>query len=259
MVGPVSWACSALLVNQPNGYAEMGVYNAVLRFKQVPEMVLMTLMAPLLPMLSECFGKGDTKSYNKVLSNAFALSLCIIVPVSLIQAAVPTLTLLPYGQEYQGNASVVQWLMLHAVLIGLFQPFGSILASMNRMWFGFTYNLFWGIAFMALAYLFVPRYGAAGLAAAFALTHLVTSLFCVAYIYHYEKAFIVDTPLAYCAISALLLFGICIIASHCVPPSMAGGTGCTTAFAYVVTVMRLIRVRRAWPRSAITTETFQGE
>jgi len=259
MVTPVIWLCNAMLVNQPNGYAEMGIYNAVLRVKQVPEMVLMMLVAPLLPMLSEYFGKGDTKSYNKILSYAFALSLCIVVPVSLIQAAVPTLTLLPYGQEYQGHTNVVQWLMLHAVLIGLFQPFGGILASMNRMWFGFTYNLSWGAVFLALIFLLAPRYGAAGLAAAFALTHLVTSLFCVAYIYRCEKAFIVDTPLAYYALSVSLLLVTCIIASHCVPPFMAGGIGCATALALVLIIMHMTKVRRVRTASIISTEPFTGE
>ncbi len=238
MVGPVTWACNALLVNQPNGYAEMGIYNAVLLVKQVPEAVLAMLVAPLLPMLSEFFGKGDTDSYNKMLAYAFAMSLCIVVPVSLVQVAVPNLTLLIYGQEYLGNNNgIVQWLMLHAVLIGLFQPFGSILASMNRMWFGFIYNASWGAVFFALSYLLISRYGAVGLAAAFALTHLVASLFCVAYIYHYEKAFIVNTPIAFYTISVLFAFGICIIASHFAPPLMAGGIGCATALVLVVILL----------------------
>jgi len=257
--GPVLWASNAILANRPDGYAEIGVYNAVLRFKQAPEMVLIMLMAPLLPMLSECFGKGDTRSYNKMLSNAFTLSFCIIVPVSLIQTAVPALTLLPYGREFQGHANVVQWLMLHAVLVGLFQPFGSVLASMNRMWFAVAYNVAWGIAFVALTLLLVPRYGAAGLAAASALAHLITSLSCVAYIYHYEKAFIVDTPFVFYAISVLLSFGICITASHLVPPLMAGGIGCATVSALVIIIMHLMKVRRVRTANIIPTETLTGK
>lgn len=246
MVAPVSWVCNALLVNQANGYSEMGVYNAVLRIKQVPEMIVMVLMAPLLPMLSEYFGNKDTISYNKMLSYSFALSLCIVVPISLIQVAVPSLTLLPYGSDYQGHISVVQWLMLHAILIGLFQPFSSILTSMNRMWFGFAYNLSWGTVFIALSFLLVSHYGAAGLAAAFALTHLITSSLCVAYIYHFEKAFILDTPIIYYAFSVLFLFGICLIASRYVTPWIAGLVGCVSALTSIVTVLYIKRVRLAW-------------
>ncbi len=256
VVGPVIWACNAILVNQPNGYAEMGIYNAVLRVKQVPETILMMLAAPLLPILSEHFGKGDTKSYNKTISYAFALSVCIIVPVSLIQVAVPTLTLLPYGQDYQGNTNAVQWLMLHAVLIGLFQPFGIILASMNRMWFGFTFNLSWGAVFLALTFLLAPLYGAAGLAAAFALTHLVTSLFCLVYIFHYEKAFIAETSLMHWVVPVLLLFGVCVTVSHIFSPLVAGGIGCVTAFICLVIVMRLTKIGNVKIWNMINSKTF---
>ena len=120
--GPVLWAASAILVNQPNGYAEMGVYNAVMRVKQVPELILGMVMAPLLPILSQLFGDGSTARYNKTLKYAFGLSLLILVPVSMLQIAAPAVTLLPYGKEFQGNGHVVQWLMLHSILAGSFIP-----------------------------------------------------------------------------------------------------------------------------------------
>lgn len=244
MVGPVTWACYALLVNQSNGYAAMGVYNAVLLIKQVPETVLAMLIVPVMPMLSDYFGKGDASSYNKMLSYAFIMSLSVIVPVALIQTAVPTLTLLPYGQEYQGNTSVVQWLMLHSVLIALFHPYGSILASMNRMWFGFAYNLLWGSVFFILTLILTPRYGVSGLAAALAFTHLLTSLLCVAYIYRYEKEFIVETPIGFYAISVLFSFVICILASHLTPPIIAGGIGIITTSALVVFIVYITKIWR---------------
>ncbi|MFC1869618.1 polysaccharide biosynthesis C-terminal domain-containing protein, partial [Thermodesulfobacteriota bacterium] len=247
----------ALLVNQPGGYAEMGAYNAILRVKQVPIMVLGMLVAPLLPILSECFGKKDAKSYNKMLSYAFRMSLCIVVPISLIQTAAPMLTLLPFGQEYQGYTNIVQWLMLHAVLVGLFHPFGRILASMGRMWFGFAYNLSWGAFLLVFTYLLVPPYGAAGLAAASALTHLITSLFCVGYIYHYEKAFIVGTPLGYFILSVLFLFCICATVSYWVPPLMAGGIGFMAALTLVVILMHLTKVRSVQTESIMTKEPFK--
>jgi O-antigen/teichoic acid export membrane protein len=244
LVGPANWACSALLVNQPRGYGELGVYNAILCVKQVPEMVLAMLMAPLLPMLSESFGKGDSHSYNKMLRYAFALSLCVVVPISLVQAAMPTLTLLPYGQDYQGHTSVVQWLMFHAVLVGLFQPFGSMLASMNRMWFGFAYNLSWAAAFMLLAYLFVPRYGGSGLAVALAMATCATSIPCVLYVYLRERAFVAQIPGGRLVASVLLSFTICFIAERYLAPLPAMGIGVMVAIGLLVFSVTLARVER---------------
>jgi len=230
MVGPVNWACSAMLVNQPSGYAEMGVFNAILRIKQVPEMILSIIMMPLLPVLSEQFGTKATQSYNKTLSYAFAVSLLVIVPISLIQMAIPSLTLLPYGREFQGNYVLVQWMMLHAVLVGLFQPFGSILPSMNRMWFGWAYNLSWGGVYLLLSYFLIPVYGVTGLAAATFFTHLTTSLVCVAYIYRFEKAFISEIPLSYSMITVLFLSEISVATFHLISSPMSGVIGILVAF-----------------------------
>lgn len=205
MVGPVMWATNAFLVNQPNGYAELGVYNAAMRVKQVPEMILGLLMTPFLPILSEQFAKGAVDDYKRTVRYAFGISMLIIVPVSVMQIAVPSLTLLPFGKSFSGNEFLVQWIMLHAVLIGLFQPIGSIIASMNRMWFGWGYNLLWGISVLILSYLFIPKYGATGLAAATAITYWVTGLLSVIYIRRFEKSFIIGVPVFK---SVCVVFGV---------------------------------------------------
>jgi O-antigen/teichoic acid export membrane protein len=196
LASPVSWASAALLVNQPHGYSQMGIYNAVMRMKSLPELVLSMVMAPLLPILSEQFAHGQTAAYGKTLRYAFGLSLVLIVPVSLIQIASPAITMLPFGREYRENsAPVVQWLMVHAAFLGIFFPFGSILPSMNRTWFGFWYSVWYSILLLALAWLLIPRFGGAGLASALALSYFVASLVCVIYIRLREKSFVAGVRL----------------------------------------------------------------
>jgi O-antigen/teichoic acid export membrane protein len=230
LTAPAIWACNAMLVNRQGGYADMGLYTAALRIKQIPEMVVASLLAPLLPVLSDHFGRKDVPAYNQALRMAFLLSMATIVPLALIQAAVPSLTLLPYGQAYQGgHTGLVQWLMLHAVLIGLYSPMASILASMSRMWFGLAFNLAWAGVFVLLSHILVPAYGAMGLASATALTHLVTSLPCVAYIYRYERAFIQGVPLAQLTVLVLILFFTCAAMAYVPSRIVAALTGMLTA------------------------------
>ena len=52
MVGPANWACRALLANQSNGYAEMGILTAALVFQGLMMFVSSMLSAPLLSMIS---------------------------------------------------------------------------------------------------------------------------------------------------------------------------------------------------------------
>ena len=94
------------MVNQLGGYAEMGIYNAALRVKQIPDAVLTMLMAPVIPILSESFGKSDHDSYRKTLRVFLLMSTLVIVPISLVQAAAPELTLMSFGQEYATGHSL---------------------------------------------------------------------------------------------------------------------------------------------------------
>ena len=77
----VSWGASALVVNQMGGYGDMGIYNAAMRIKQIPDAVLGMLVAPIIPMLSEAFGKSDHNSYQKTLRMYLLMSTLVIVPV----------------------------------------------------------------------------------------------------------------------------------------------------------------------------------
>ena len=234
LIGPVMWAASALLVNQPNGYSEMGVYNAVLRIKQVPELVLGMIMAPLLPILSEQFGNKSTDQYNKTLKYAFVLSLLVLVPISLVQIAVPDITLLPYGAEFHGHKKVVQWLMIHSILVGIFYPFGTILASMSKMWFGWVYNLLWSALYISSAYLLISSKGAEGLSIAFSCAHLVSCVFMTIYIYRKEPAFLSQLPFMRFVSLTTVAVMVCMLLQYCLSPYMAGLISSAIVIIYIM-------------------------
>jgi O-antigen/teichoic acid export membrane protein len=52
MVGPVRWACGALLANQPDGYGEIGIFSAALVFQNMLLFASGMINAPLLSMVS---------------------------------------------------------------------------------------------------------------------------------------------------------------------------------------------------------------
>ena len=75
-------------------------------------------------------------------------------------------------------------------------PFGSVLLSMNRTWFGFWYSVGYSGLLLALTLLLVPRFAGAGLASALAMSYVIASLVCVLYIYRREKSFVGDVRLS---------------------------------------------------------------
>ncbi len=193
---PVTWAASAWLVNQADGYSQMGIFNAVMRIRIVPEMMMNMLLAPLLPVLSEKIGSGDLAGYKKTAHSAMLLGVLVTAPIALLQMAVPALTLMPYGHGYAGHPGVVQWMMLDLIVVGLFSPLMSqIVASMNRMWFGFFNHVGFSIAYGSLAYFLISKNGAAGLAAAAPLAWILILPPSVYYIYAREQALISGLPI----------------------------------------------------------------
>jgi len=194
MNGPAMWAANAMLVHQAGGYAELGIYNAASRIKQVPELVLAMLTMPLLPVLSEQLGRKALAEYRKTLQYAFALTWYGIVPVSTLQIMFPNLTVWAFGAGYRGHGSMVQWLMLQACMVGLFSPLATVVASVNRMWLAMAINAWWAVVFIACSVALVPVYHATGLAAAFALASLVSSASFLMYLRWTSTDLLTDIP-----------------------------------------------------------------
>ncbi len=229
----VGWGASALVVNQTGGYGDMGVYNAALRVKMMPEMFLGMLIAPMLPILSESFGKGDRVTFQRTLLFNFLLATLIIVPVSLLQASAPSLTLLPYGPGYEGRFEIVLWLMLHAVLYALMFPMGSILISMGEMWFSFVVNVLFAVLFGVAAWLLVPRYGAAGYAASMVVAYVVANIPCLVFLYRKLPEVMRYLRWGLVAAAALILFGGGMFFARPLPLAWSVPVGLLAAAAFV--------------------------
>jgi O-antigen/teichoic acid export membrane protein len=231
VVAPVIWGSSALLVNQPHGYGEMGVYNAVMRVKQAPEMILSLLMAPLLPILSEQYGKGNKDGFNRTTFAAFLISCMTMVPFCLFFAAAPNSMLRLFGHDFMGYPYLVQWFVLHSALIGVFYPFGTILASMGKMWYGWAYNLAWAVMFLLMAFFLTPIYLSTGLALTWAVTHLFTGLIFIGYVYKRKREFIGECPLFEWLGLVLALFLLCA-GSFLYAPSISVFVGIVTIIGF---------------------------
>jgi O-antigen/teichoic acid export membrane protein len=214
VVGPVTWYAQTVLAAQPGGYAELGVYQAVMQMKAAPEMIALALMAPVLPMLSEQYGRDDARGYSRTLFVAYAVSCGLLAPLALGLSAAPALVLGIYGGQYAGHEPMVQWLMFHSLLVALFSPLGNLFPSMNKMWLGFLYNLCWGALFLALSLSLVPRFLGLGFAAAFSLTHVTTSGFNFVYIYLFQRKFLGGFPFLRLGLVLASLLGAAVVVSR---------------------------------------------
>lgn len=167
LVAPVYWICSAILVNSPNGYAEMGVFNAANQWYGALLFLPVTLGTSLLPLLSDRFGDGDNKGSASVLGFMLRLNAIIVVPVVLGMSLFSPYIMRMYGAAYAHAWPMLIVVMVTAGLFAILMPVGDVIAASGKMWLGCTMNAGWALIFISSTYLLVAhKMGAFGLASA---------------------------------------------------------------------------------------------
>ncbi len=175
VTSPAIWAASSILVNQPHGYAEMGVFSAANQWRAAVVFLPSLLSQPLLSMLSN-EAVGDLRLFRKFLRVSlllsFGLSAFIAAPIVLCSSWI----MKAYGRDFRAGKHVLVLLVLAAVISSTAAVIGQAIASLDRMWWGFSLNSVWALVLLASAALLVPRYGALGLAGAFFASYLLHAL-----------------------------------------------------------------------------------
>jgi len=172
MVGPVTWVANTMLVNQPGGYAEMGVFSAASQWRTAVLFVPSLLSQPLLSVLSNLGASGRGPFGRLLRTNivlVFVISLSMALPVIFCARWIMS----AYGRGFRAGALVLILLVLAGVMSATAGVIGQAIASMDKMWWGLTLNSLWAIVMLATATLLVPRHGARGLALASLASYLV--------------------------------------------------------------------------------------
>ena len=161
--GPVAWASNAILVNQPNGYAEMGIFNAANQWRTPIIFLTSSLGAIALPVLSDLWGEEDRTNFNKVLkSNLFfnaAIALIIALPIAIFSR----LIMASYGKGFEEGYWVVVILSFSAVVMAVSNILGQAIVSKGRMWLNFGLYSMWAVVMLLTAVFLIPRYLSSGL------------------------------------------------------------------------------------------------
>lgn len=173
MVAPVQWACMAMLVNQPGGYAEMGIYSAALVFKGIMMFLGNTINAPLLSMVAhEKVSSEDRLSKVNILLT-WGLGVFVALPLLCF----PELVQMLYGQKFSDESFTKTFVLIVFItcIIVYKQGLARVLIAGNLLWWGFLSNLIWGVLVLFSAF-FLVKWGAVGLAAAYAIAYILNTV-----------------------------------------------------------------------------------
>lgn len=165
LVIPVNWGCTAILVNQPNGYAHMGAYNAAAQWFHVVLFLPGVLGSALLPVFADRLGEGDSNSTAAILRAMLRVNAAVVVPAALVASVLSPLIMRLYGGEYVEAWPTLIALVWTAALLAMASPVGAVIAASGRMWVGLSMNLGWAAVFVSLSMLWAS-WGSLGVASA---------------------------------------------------------------------------------------------
>jgi O-antigen/teichoic acid export membrane protein len=166
-----TWAAGALLVNRPNGYAEMGVFNAANQWRTALTFLPATNAAVALPIMASILNTGKSATDHPSVDVYYLVNAALIWFVALPIIVFAPWIMSLYGPGF-GDRSMVMVLLIGGVAIGMLgNPMGTILQARGFMWLGLGCNSVWGILICLVSLLTVGRWGAAGLAQAYVIAY----------------------------------------------------------------------------------------
>lgn len=165
LFAPVYWFCSTLLVNEPGGYGEMGIYNAANQWKSSILFIPGVLVQLVLPILANLHGENNFAKQKKVVIANMLLNGSVCLVAAGVLSLLATHIMRSYGPSFETGAMALRFLLFSAVISAMTGVVGQFIASSGKMWWGFVLNGFWAVCLVSCATALKSR-GATGLAMA---------------------------------------------------------------------------------------------
>lgn len=172
MVMPFKWGIDTLMVNNVNGYEELGLYAALILFQNLIMMVTATLDAPLITIMVK---KQLDKRIEKLnLITPWAIGIYIVLPILFF----PSIFNIFLSEEYINDKnfySTLLLIMLTTTIILYKQGIARIMIVNSLMWFSFFSNLLWGLILL-FSFYFMENKTSETMAYSYFLAYLINTI-----------------------------------------------------------------------------------
>ncbi|MFH1616001.1 MAG: oligosaccharide flippase family protein [Planctomycetota bacterium] len=194
IIGPASWLCNILLVNQPNGYAEMGIYNATLQWQSAVQFIPLRVLSVTLPVLSNLYGQKDFRRYYRAIRGSISAVSGIALLISVPIIVMSKLIMHSYGKDFIGGSIVLIVMIIAVYLQILARLLSQVAQSRGKAWVDFSFCSLRSVV-LILAWLLILSKGAKGLALAICVSYLIINLGLIVYLLYVrstDKKFLKD-------------------------------------------------------------------
>ena len=184
---PTIWGVRALLVNQPSGYDELGIFAAVFG------LCSLLLVAPTIarkvvtPVLNNLYGANEENSFKKLLFGNTTLMtiMAFISGIFMILFARPLLKF--YGLEFVRGSTLV-WVLALAFTFQVFhESLFQAIVAVGNMWWHLILVALHSFFLFVFSYVWIPKYYAKGLAASYLVAYSVTCFVTILIFVHQRR------------------------------------------------------------------------
>ena len=176
--GPVNWACNAILVNQPYGYAEMGIYNATLSWFNAVTFLPGVLGQVILPLLASQTAEADNTNNRRIVVLAVKANAIAVFPIVLILSIASPFVMATYGTGFQEGWPTLIVTLTTAGILAIQSPLIQAITASGRMWAVFATYVSYGVLFIGFTYAMVG-WGSLGMSTARCLAYVANGVWAV--------------------------------------------------------------------------------
>ncbi len=175
LLGPITWVCNAMIANQPNGYNELGIFNAANQWYSFVLFLPGLLTTAALPVMSERQGANDSSSNKRIVVGLTKATCVCVIPVVIVLAMLRTTIMAGYGEAFSSGGLVLVLSILAAASQAITAPAWFEIVSQGRMWLCFFISTIRGIIWIGILWSLL-RYGANGMAFSRLIAIIITGI-----------------------------------------------------------------------------------
>ena len=168
----VGWGAATMLVRQPNGYGEMGVFNAANQWFNALMWLPYMFSNAILPIFAERLGANDREGSIRVLRMSIKVNTLVAFPLVLLGCILSPFIMASYGPGFRTAWPTLVVVLLAGGILSLDIPVVELITASGRMWTGFASNVGWAALYLGVTFLLL-KWGSLGLASARLLAYVV--------------------------------------------------------------------------------------
>jgi O-antigen/teichoic acid export membrane protein len=169
LINPVTWASNAILVNQPNGYAEMGLFSMANQLRMLILFLPNVIGSVLIPFLSEIHGQSDQNYFARIINLNLKTIWSLVLPLGFLIIGFSYWLVALYGPHFLSGRPVFTIMVFVSILSVVNGTVRQALFGAGNMWTDCLGNVWWGLVLMISVWYLAPQQGSMGLALSYVM------------------------------------------------------------------------------------------